>query len=36
GLPISKEIVAGHGGGIRIEDSAGGARFHIRLPLSAG
>jgi signal transduction histidine kinase len=33
GLPISKEIVAGHGGGIRIEDSESGARFHIRLPL---
>jgi signal transduction histidine kinase len=36
GLPISKEIVAGHGGSIRIEPSDGGARFHIRLPLPAG
>jgi len=36
GLPISKEIVAGHGGGIRVEESEGGARFHIRLPLPTG
>jgi signal transduction histidine kinase len=32
GLPISREIVVGHGGEIRVEECAG-ARLHIRLPL---
>jgi signal transduction histidine kinase len=34
GLPVTRQIVADHGGSIAVEDAAGrGARFVIRLPL---
>ncbi|MFI6482092.1 sensor histidine kinase [Nonomuraea sp. NPDC050663] len=33
GLPIAREIAKAHGGSLRIEDSARGARFVLRLPL---
>ena len=37
GLPISREIVAGHGGEITVaEGPAGGAVLHVRLPLPVG
>jgi signal transduction histidine kinase len=34
GLAISRDIAAGHGGTLRIEDSSRGARFVLRLPLT--
>ncbi|GAA1304241.1 hypothetical protein Psi02_44520 [Planotetraspora silvatica] len=33
GLAISREIAEAHGGTLRLEDSPGGARFVLRLPL---
>jgi signal transduction histidine kinase len=34
GLPIARQIAESHGGTLTIQDSARGARFVVRLPLS--
>ncbi len=36
GLPIARQIARSHGGTLGIEDSSGGARFVLRLPLVQG
>ncbi|GAA4190289.1 hypothetical protein GCM10022252_28350 [Streptosporangium oxazolinicum] len=36
GLPIAREIALAHGGVLRLEDSARGARFVLRIPLHPG
>ncbi|NUR91220.1 MAG: HAMP domain-containing histidine kinase [Nonomuraea sp.] len=36
GLPIAREVAKAHGGTLKIEDSPKGARFVLRIPLTAG